>query len=191
MCVIYIVRLYCSIFAGSSLKSLWDATFKNGYFGDFKSTLFNTAHLPPLKFHYVGGYWDRTQDCCDHGVGRVDTLSIRLGLIRPLVVLVTTKLYDKLSRVMTDLRSVLWVFCLFSDNLDWLLVGTPVDGGDSGCALQLQVSSPVQVHIKLSICIEFSLQPRIPFMYSFTGNCAASVPMSVSDLYIPRISPHT
>jgi hypothetical protein len=26
------------------------------------STLF---HLPPLRFHYVGGCWDRTQDCCE------------------------------------------------------------------------------------------------------------------------------
>jgi hypothetical protein len=36
---------------------------------------------------------------------------------------------------------------------------------------------------------------KIPFMYSFSGNCAASAPnfhihVSVSDLYIPRIGPH-
>jgi hypothetical protein len=35
----------------------------------------------------------------------------------------------------------------------------------------------------------------IPFIYSFSGNCAASAPnfhihVSVSDLYIPRIGPH-
>ncbi len=30
-------------------------------------TLFNTAHLPPFRFHCVGGYWDRIQDCCDFG----------------------------------------------------------------------------------------------------------------------------
>jgi hypothetical protein len=30
------------------------------------STLF---HLPPLRFHYAGGCWDRTQDCCDFGIG--------------------------------------------------------------------------------------------------------------------------
>jgi hypothetical protein len=36
---------------------------------------------------------------------------------------------------------------------------------------------------------------KIPLMYSFSGNCEASVPIStihvsVSDLYIPRIGPH-
>ncbi len=32
-------------------------------------TIFKTAHLPPLRFHCVGGCWDRTQDCCDFGIG--------------------------------------------------------------------------------------------------------------------------
>jgi hypothetical protein len=55
--------------------------FKNG---DFLG-LFNAAHLSPLKFHYVGGYWDRTQDCCDHGVGRArHSIHSTIGLIRPL-----------------------------------------------------------------------------------------------------------
>ncbi len=36
---------------------------------------------------------------------------------------------------------------------------------------------------------------KIPLMYSFSGNCAASAPyfhihVTVSDLYIPRIGPH-
>ncbi len=26
-------------------------------------------HLPPLRFHCVGGCWDRTLDCCDFGIG--------------------------------------------------------------------------------------------------------------------------
>jgi len=30
------------------------------------STLLN---LPPLRFHCVGGCWDRIQDSCDYGTG--------------------------------------------------------------------------------------------------------------------------
>ncbi len=37
---------------------------------EFFNVLYSTLlHLPPLKFHCVGGYWDRTQDCCDFGIG--------------------------------------------------------------------------------------------------------------------------
>ncbi len=33
------------------------------------SILYSTLlHLPPLRFHYVGGCWDRTQDSCDFGI---------------------------------------------------------------------------------------------------------------------------
>jgi hypothetical protein len=35
------------------------------FFG-LNSTL---LHLSPLRFHCVGGCWDRTQDCCDFGIG--------------------------------------------------------------------------------------------------------------------------
>jgi hypothetical protein len=28
----------------------------------------NCPHLPPLRFHCVGGCWDRTQDSCDYGI---------------------------------------------------------------------------------------------------------------------------
>jgi hypothetical protein len=32
-------------------------------------TIFSTLiHLPPLRFHCVGGCWDRTQDSCDYGI---------------------------------------------------------------------------------------------------------------------------
>jgi hypothetical protein len=34
--------------------------------GGFYGTL---LHLPPLRFHCVGGCWDRTQDCYDYGTG--------------------------------------------------------------------------------------------------------------------------
>jgi hypothetical protein len=26
-------------------------------------------HLPRLRLHCIGGYWDRTQDCCEFGIG--------------------------------------------------------------------------------------------------------------------------
>ncbi len=26
-------------------------------------------HLPPLRFHFVGGCWDRSKDSCDYGIG--------------------------------------------------------------------------------------------------------------------------
>jgi hypothetical protein len=36
----------------------------------FSYVLYSTLlHLPPLKFHCVGGCCDRTQDCCDIGIG--------------------------------------------------------------------------------------------------------------------------
>jgi hypothetical protein len=31
-------------------------------------TLSTLLHLPPLRFRWVGGCWDRTQDCCDYGI---------------------------------------------------------------------------------------------------------------------------
>jgi hypothetical protein len=34
----------------------------------FLCTLSTLLHLPPLRFHCVGGCWDRTQDCCDFGI---------------------------------------------------------------------------------------------------------------------------
>jgi hypothetical protein len=41
-----------------------------GGFLDFFNALYSTLlHLPPLKFYFVGGCWDRTQDCCDFGIG--------------------------------------------------------------------------------------------------------------------------
>ncbi len=41
-----------------------------GDFLDFLIVLYSTLlHLPPLRFHCVGECWDRTQDCCDFGIG--------------------------------------------------------------------------------------------------------------------------
>jgi hypothetical protein len=39
---------------------------RSTFFSIYLSTL---MHLPPLRFHCVGGCWDRTQDCCDIGIG--------------------------------------------------------------------------------------------------------------------------
>jgi hypothetical protein len=35
----------------------------------FFPVLFSTATSAALKFHCVGGCWDRTQDSCDFGIG--------------------------------------------------------------------------------------------------------------------------
>ncbi len=36
----------------------------------FFYVLYSTLlHLPPLRFHCVRGCWNRTQDCCDSGIG--------------------------------------------------------------------------------------------------------------------------
>jgi hypothetical protein len=32
-------------------------------------------HLPPLRSHCVGGCWDRTQNCCDFGIGNQTLLT--------------------------------------------------------------------------------------------------------------------
>jgi hypothetical protein len=41
-----------------------------GGFLIFFYVLYSTLlHLPPLRFYCVGECWDRTQDCCDFGIG--------------------------------------------------------------------------------------------------------------------------
>ncbi len=43
-------------------------TINRGFF--FMYVLYSTLfHLPPLRFHCVGGCWDRTQESCDFGIG--------------------------------------------------------------------------------------------------------------------------
>ncbi len=38
-------------------------------------------HLSPLRFHCVGGCWDRTHDCCDFGICSRNAVTTRLDLI--------------------------------------------------------------------------------------------------------------
>ncbi len=53
---------------GKLLKTI---SLKRDYFGIFSFYVrYSTQlHLPPLRFHCVGGCWDRTQDSCDYGIG--------------------------------------------------------------------------------------------------------------------------
>jgi hypothetical protein len=49
--------------SGTELKAKIPV-LKGGFLYVLYSTLF---HLPPLRFHCVGGRWDRTQDNCNYG----------------------------------------------------------------------------------------------------------------------------
>ncbi len=58
--------------------------FNRGNFLDFSCyVLYLTLlQLPPLRFHCVGGCWDRTQDCRDFEIGsQTDALTSRPDLI--------------------------------------------------------------------------------------------------------------
>ncbi len=48
------------------------------FFGFSFSVRYSTLlHLPPLRFHCVGGgCWDRTQDCCDFGIDSQTLLKV-------------------------------------------------------------------------------------------------------------------
>jgi hypothetical protein len=58
-----------------------DYIFFKGDFYSFKVLNSTLIHLPPHRFHSVGGCWDWTQDCCDWGIGQTDALASRLNLI--------------------------------------------------------------------------------------------------------------
>ncbi len=61
------------------------------YFSVLSST---QLHLPPLRFHCVGGCWYRAQDICDIGIGCYclsDDVTIRLNLIHVTASLIQTR----------------------------------------------------------------------------------------------------
>jgi hypothetical protein len=50
------------------------------FYGFFKAHYSALLHLPPLRFHCVGGCRDRIQDSCDLGIDiGVGNVSVRLG----------------------------------------------------------------------------------------------------------------
>jgi hypothetical protein len=69
-------------------------------------------HLPPIRFHCVGGCWDRTQDCCDFGIEsdalttRLDLIHIQIDLIHPRLDLINTRL----DRIHPFIQLVLYPF---------------------------------------------------------------------------------
>jgi hypothetical protein len=52
---------------------IWESVIliflNRGVFEFFCFLYLTLLHLPPLRFRCVGGCWDRTQDCCDFGIG--------------------------------------------------------------------------------------------------------------------------
>jgi hypothetical protein len=45
-----------------------NSLLKRGFFY-FYVRYTTLLHVPPLRFHCVGGCWDRTQDCCECDFG--------------------------------------------------------------------------------------------------------------------------
>ncbi len=65
-----------------SLCSIYVPSMENSdIFCIFKVLNSTLMHLPPHRFHSVGSYWDRIQDCCDCGIGQTDALAARLDFI--------------------------------------------------------------------------------------------------------------
>ncbi len=68
-------------------------------------------HLPTLRFHCVGGCWDRTQDCCE----QLDALTTRLDLI-----------FARIRIFQSGSGSTTLVFCQWSRfSQDCSSMGTP------------------------------------------------------------------
>ncbi len=78
-----VVECWQEIAAGVSCQvlvvdCLYRLSHRLYYKVEFFLLLYSTVHhLPPLRFHCVGGCWDWTQDCCDFGRWLSDTLVAR------------------------------------------------------------------------------------------------------------------
>jgi hypothetical protein len=61
---------------------IFSPIFKGSDFLKFFFILYCTLlHLLPPRFHCVGGFWDRTHDCCDFWHWQSGALTTRLDLI--------------------------------------------------------------------------------------------------------------
>ena len=97
--------------------------FKEGSFGFF-SVLYSTLfHLPPLRFHCVGGCWDRLHWLSDaHALSaRLDLIHTRLDLIHTLLDLIHTRLdliHTRLDLIQTRLDLIHIRLDLIHNRLD-------------------------------------------------------------------------
>ncbi len=72
---------------------------KRGFLDFFMFVLYSTLlRLPPLRFHCVGGCWDRTQDSCDFGIGcqtlkPIGNISYTLGYISSILGYISSTLW--------------------------------------------------------------------------------------------------
>jgi hypothetical protein len=60
-----------SVLYGISAYTVLEGRITGGFLDlFFMYVLYSTLiHMPPLRSHCVGGCCDRTQDCCDFGIG--------------------------------------------------------------------------------------------------------------------------
>ncbi len=77
ICKLCMLRTSIKDCQGSREQSQETFLKQGEFYGFFKALYSTLLHLPPLRFHCVGGCWDRTLDCCDFGIG-IENISVRL-----------------------------------------------------------------------------------------------------------------
>ncbi len=67
----FVRRQQCQECFFVSRQKCQEFCLNGGFFEFFFFYVLHTTllHLPPLRSHCIGGCWDRTQDCCDFGIG--------------------------------------------------------------------------------------------------------------------------